>query len=190
MPVQASPVLDAWLISIIPGRETSEFLLEESRSSSQKQKCPALSWNAAQPFHPLPCSHPPSQLPTFSPFNTHSFFHSSLKIWEIPCQRILFKWVSEKKKKKAIPYSRQTSSFFSPWGRRIIAEPGGKKNPNKLSPNPCCNQKNNCSKRFKPTAESLKWRNFSFSIESKQFLGHAAEIIYRLVRRKEKSSQM
>lgn len=61
MPVQASPVLAAWLSSIIPGRETSEFLLGGSRSSSQKQNallCPEMEHN------PFTLCRAPTRLPS------------------------------------------------------------------------------------------------------------------------------
>lgn len=71
------------------------------------------------------------------------------------------------RKKNAIPYSRQTSSFFSPMRKKDNSTARKKKTKQQTIPKACCNQKNNCSKRFKPTAESLKWRNVSVSIESK-----------------------
>lgn len=88
-------------IIVFAGREQEQLPAAE---------CPALSWNGAQPFHPLPCSRPPSQLPAFSPFNTHSFSTLPRSHEKFPARGLCSNGFLKKKK---IPYSRQINSFFS-----------------------------------------------------------------------------
>lgn len=95
----------------------------------QAAECLALSRSRVQPSHPLL----PSQLPTFSPFNTHSFSTRPLSDEKFPARGHGSNGLL---KRNAIPYSRQTSSFFSPWGGRIIVQPGRKKKKKKTSPKP------------------------------------------------------
>lgn len=95
----------------------------------QAAECLALSRSRVQPSHPLL----PSQLPTFSPFNTHSFSTRPLNDEKFPARGHGSNGLL---KRNAIPYSRRTSSFFSPWGGRIIVQPGRKKKKKKPSPKP------------------------------------------------------
>lgn len=100
-------------------------------------ECLALCRSRTHPPLPPPLSHPPSQLPTFSPFNTHSLSTQPLSDEKFPARGHGSNGLL---KRKAIPYSGWTSSFLSPWGRRVIAQPGREvKNP--TIPKACYNVK-------------------------------------------------